>query len=247
MAKGERLDRYLVRKGLVESRAKAQALIAAGQVLVDGVRVRKPAFAVGEGASVRVLSFPEFVGRGAEKLLGALSAFGIDVEGRVVADVGASTGGFTQVLLERGARRVYAIDVGHGQLHPRLREDPRVVVMEGVNARYLEALPEPVSMAVMDVSFISSTLVLPRLAEWTSAGGDVLVLVKPQFELEPGSHRGVVRDPEARRRARERVAACGRELGLLLVGEAPSPIAGKRGNLESWLWFKKPEHTEIPE
>ncbi len=245
MAGKQRLDVALVERGLVESRAKAQELIRAGRVRVGGRTVEKPSYKVLEDDELSVSGPAPYVGRAAEKLLGALESFGIEPAGRVWADVGAGSGGFTQVLLERGARRVYALDVGHGQLHPSLREDPRVVVMEGVNARHLEGLPEPVEGAVMDVSFISSTLVLPNVYRWLVPGGLALVLVKPQFELEPGTHTGVVRDPSLRRRAVERVSLEAVRMGFSLEGEAESPLPGREGNREFWLYLKKTDAGDL--
>lgn len=239
MADKQRLDVALVERGLVESRAKARELIRAGRVTVNGRTVEKPSRKVTDGDELTVSGPAPYVGRAAEKLLGALEAFGVEPEGRVWADVGAGTGGFTQVLLERGARRVYALDVGHGQLHPSLRQDPRVVVMEGVNARHLESLPEPVEGAVMDVSFISSTLILPGVYRWLVPGGLALVLVKPQFELEPGMHEGVVHDASLRQRAVERVRSRAGEVGFLALGEVESPLPGRQGNREVWLYLKK--------
>ena len=241
MAERSRLDVALVERGLAESRAKAQELIRAGRVRADGAVVAKPSHRVGQEARLEVDGPEPYVGRAAHKLLGALAAFEVDPEGLVCADVGAGAGGFTQVLLERGARRVYALDVGRDQLHPRLRADPRVVVMEGVNARRLEALPEAVDAAVMDVSFISSTLILPNLRRWLRPGGWALVLVKPQFELGPGRHTGVVRDAALRRRALERVKAAAREAGFAVAGEVESPLPGREGNVEFWLWLGRPE------
>lgn len=239
MAERVRLDVALVTRGLVESRAKAQELIRAGRVRVDGAVVVKPSQKVGPEARLEVSGPEPYVGRAAHKLLGALEALAIEPKGEVWADVGAGAGGFTQVLLERGVRKVYALDVGHGQLHPRLRADARVVVMEGVNARYLEALPEAVDGAVMDVSFISSTLILPSLRRVIRPGGRVLVLVKPQFELEPKSHAGVVRDPALQQRALERVRAAAEGLGLSVLGEVESPLPGKEGNREFWLYLER--------
>jgi len=233
-----RLDRYLVHSGLAESREKAKALIRRGLVLVDGRVVEKPAHPVAEGARVELLAPERYVGRGAYKLLGALSAFPVDPAGKVALDVGASTGGFTQVLLEHGARRVYAVDVGHGQLHPRLAAEPRVVAMEGVNAREGIPIPEPAELAVMDVSFISSSKLLPSLFEALAPGADALVLVKPQFELGPGVR--VVAAPEDRRRALWRVAEAARAAGFAVLGEAESPLPGKQGNREFWLWLRVP-------
>jgi 23S rRNA (cytidine1920-2'-O)/16S rRNA (cytidine1409-2'-O)-methyltransferase len=234
-----RLDRYLVEKGLAESREKAKALIVQGKVRVEGKVVAKPAFPVPEGARVEVLEEARYVSRGAHKLLGALEAFPLDVAGKVAVDVGASTGGFTQVLLERGARRVYAVDVGKGQLHPTLRQDPRVVSLEEQDARTLH-LPEPVDLLVMDVSFISSTLLLPKALELLRPGGDALVLVKPQFELWPGAHTGVVRDEGLRREALRRVRERAEALGFQVLGEKESPLPGKEGNREVWLWLRRP-------
>lgn len=234
-----RLDRYLVERGLAESREKAQRLIREGWVRVEGQVVQKPAFPVAEGARVELLAQERYVGRGAYKLLGALEAFPLEVAGRVCLDIGASTGGFTQVLLERGARRVYAVDVGKGQLHPRLREDPRVVLREGQDARTL-VLPEPVDLLVMDVSFISSTLLLPKARELLKPKGEALVLVKPQFELWPGAHRGVVREEALRREALNRVKQKAQELGFQVLGEKESPLPGKEGNREFWLWLRAP-------
>ncbi|WP_117236717.1 TlyA family RNA methyltransferase [Thermus sediminis] len=234
-----RLDRYLVEKGLVESREKAKRLIEEGLVKVSGKVVRKPAHPVPEGAEVELWEEPRYVGRGAYKLLGALEAFSLAVAGKVAADLGAGTGGFTQVLLERGARRVYAVDVGRGQLHPSLREDPRVVALEEEDARTVE-LPERVDLLVMDLAFISATRVLPKALELLKEGGEALVLVKPQYELWPGAHRGVVREEALRREALRRVRGKAEALGFGVLGEAESPLPGKEGNREYWLWLKAP-------
>jgi len=234
-----RLDRYLVEAGLAESREKAKALIRRGQVRVGGRVVKKPAHPVKAGERVEVTSPERYVGRGAYKLLGALAAFPLDPAGRVALDVGASTGGFTQVLLERGAKKVYAVDVGKGQLHEKLRQDPRVVALEGVNAREGIPIPEPAELAVMDVSFISSTKILPALFEALSPGAEALILVKPQFELGPGVR--VVREEERRKAALARVAKAAREVGFQVLGEAESPLSGKEGNREIWLYLRKPE------
>jgi len=234
-----RLDRYLVEKGLVESREKAKRLIAEGKVQVGGKVVTKPAHPVPEGAAVELLEEERYVGRGAYKLLGALEAFPIALAGKVAADLGASTGGFTQVLLERGASRVYAVDVGRGQLHPSLRQDPRVEVLEGVDARAV-SLPEPVDLILMDLAFISATQVLPKALELLREGGEALVLVKPQYELWPGAHQGVVREEALRREALRRVRERAEALGFRVLGEKESPLPGKEGNLEYWLWLRAP-------
>ena len=234
-----RLDRYLVERGLVESREKAKRLIEEGLVKVSGKVVRKPAHPVPEGAEVTLLSEERYVGRGAYKLLGALKAFPVAVAGKVAADLGAGTGGFTQVLLEEGARRVYAVDVGRGQLHPTLRQDPRVVALEEEDARTVE-LPERVDLLIMDLAFISATQVLPRVRKLLKEGGEALVLVKPQYELWPGAHQGVVREEALRREALRRVRERAEALGFGVLGEAESPLPGKEGNLEYWLWLKAP-------
>ena len=234
-----RLDRYLVERGLVESREKAKRLIEEGLVKVSGKVVRKPAHPVPEGAEVTLLSEERYVGRGAYKLLGALKAFPVAVAGKVAADLGAGTGGFTQVLLEEGARRVYAVDVGRGQLHPSLRQDPRVVALEEEDARTVE-LPERVDLLIMDLAFISATQVLPKALELLREGGEALVLVKPQYELWPGAHQGVVREEALRREALRRVRERAEALGFGVLGEAESPLPGKEGNREYWLWLRAP-------
>jgi 23S rRNA (cytidine1920-2'-O)/16S rRNA (cytidine1409-2'-O)-methyltransferase len=239
----QRLDLRLVGEGLAESREKAQALVMAGRVRVDGEPATKPGAQVASGASIEVNPGPEHVGRGARKLAGALDAFGIACAGRVAVDVGASTGGFTEVLIDRGAERVYAVDVGRGQLHARIRNDPRVVVLERTNARRLsrEQIPEPCSLAVMDVSFISVLKILPALRSVLAAEAEVVVLVKPQFELSRRdvSRGGVVREPEAHARALRGVAESVRlEHGYGVLGACASPIAGSRGNREFFLHLR---------
>jgi 23S rRNA (cytidine1920-2'-O)/16S rRNA (cytidine1409-2'-O)-methyltransferase len=192
---------------------------------------------------VEVLPGPEHVGRGAIKLAGALDAFGLDPTGRVAIDVGASTGGFTETLLARGARRVYAVDVGRGQLHESLRHDPRVAVRERVNARHLspDVVPEPCGMAVVDVSFISVRKVLPALVPLLEEGADVVVLVKPQFEVGRGQvgRGGIVRQPERHREAVLDVAREAQALGLGVAGACPSPIEGTEGNREFFLHLRR--------
>lgn len=238
-----RLDRLLVDRGLAESRARAEALILAGRVEVEGTERPKPGQALPPDAVVRVTEplFP-WVSRGGVKLAGALDAFGIDPAGRVCLDLGASTGGFTDVLLTRGAARVYAVDVGYGQLHAKLRSDPRVVLREKVNARLLSRaeVPEEVSLVVGDLSFISLTLVLPAAVPLAAAGADFVLLVKPQFESERGEvgRGGIVRDGAVRARAVERVALAAERLGLLPGGTIESPITGADGNVEFLAWFR---------
>jgi len=246
-----RLDLVVVERGLAESRAQAQRLIRAGQVRLSGQVADKPGVPVAVDAEVALQSRPRFASRGGEKLEAALARFGLDVAGLVAADVGASTGGFTDCLLQHGARRVYAIDVGYGQLDWRLRNDTRVVVMERTNARYLERLPEPVDLVTADVSFISLELILPVAVRWLvgaeeteergGRGGPVVVaLIKPQFEAgrEEVGRSGVVRDAEVHRRVLERVLSFVALLGLGLRGLMPSPLLGPAGNVEFLGWWE---------
>ncbi len=237
-ASRQRLDRLLVERGLAETRAKAQALILAGQVLVDGRRTDKAGQAVAATSGVRVLARMPYVGRGGFKLAAALDGFAVPVEGRVCLDVGASTGGFTDCLLQRGAQRVYAVDVGAGQLDWKLRQDPRVVVREGLNARYLllEDLGERVDLAVCDVSFISVRLILPALAGVLKDSGEMVILVKPQFEAGRGQvgKGGIVRDPVVREVACARVEEAVRRLGFQ-TSRMDSPLPGAEGNVEYLL------------
>ncbi len=238
--KKERLDRLLVARGLVESRSKAQRLIRAGEVLVEGRLVDKPGTPVPVEATLRLKARPRFVSRGGEKLAAALERFDVSVEGRVAADIGASTGGFTDCLLQHGAARVYAIDVGYGQLAWKLRQDRRVIVMERTNARYLQSLPEKVSLIVSDLSFISLRLVYATAISWLEEGGEVISLIKPQFEAgrrEVGKG-GVVRDPRVHRRVLEAVAAAMAKLGLGLRGLMASPLLGPAGNVEFLGWWQ---------
>jgi 23S rRNA (cytidine1920-2'-O)/16S rRNA (cytidine1409-2'-O)-methyltransferase len=238
--KRERVDRLLVRRGLVESRALAQRLVLAGKVRVEGQVVDKPGRMVALDASLTLAARPRFVSRGGEKLDAALSRFGLDVQGWVAADVGASTGGFTDCLLQRGAQRVYAIDVGYGQFDWRLRNDERVVLMERTNARYVDQLPQPIDLVTVDVSFISLRLILPQAARWLRPEGHAVALVKPQFEAgrrEVG-RGGVVRDARVHRAVLERVVGAAGELGFGLQGMAVSPLRGPAGNVEFLGWWR---------
>jgi 23S rRNA (cytidine1920-2'-O)/16S rRNA (cytidine1409-2'-O)-methyltransferase len=235
----QRLDRIIVDRSLAESREKAQALIMAGEVLVDGQKASKAGQLVSPEARIEVTARLRYVGRGGLKLEGALQHFGIDVTGLVAADFGSSTGGFTDCLLQAGAARVHAIDVGTAQLDWRLRSDPRVVVHEGVNARYIELtdLGEPVDLAVCDVSFISATLILPAMVKVLNERGGVIVLVKPQFEAGKGQvgKGGIVRDPALHQAACAKVRACAEELGFK-TQIMESPITGAEGNKEFLLY-----------
>ncbi|HKD17186.1 MAG TPA: TlyA family RNA methyltransferase [Thermoanaerobaculia bacterium] len=238
-----RLDALLVARGLAPTRAKAQALVLAGLVEVDGRPAEKAGQAFDDAVAIRVAG-PEhpYVSRGGVKLAAALDHFALDPRGRVCLDVGASTGGFTDCLLQRGAARVYAVDVGWGQLDAKLRSDPRVVVREKLNARSLTAadVPEPVALAAVDVSFISLRLVLPAVVPLVEKGGAVVALVKPQFEAGRGEvpRGGVVRSEATRRRVVDEILTAGRGLGFEVLGEIGSPIRGARGNAEFLVGFR---------
>ncbi|MDR7520953.1 MAG: TlyA family RNA methyltransferase [Armatimonadota bacterium] len=234
-----RLDALVVARGLAPSRHQAEGAIRSGEIFVDGRRADKPGAKVSEEAAIeRRLRGPVYVSRGGIKLAAALDGFGIDPRGQVVLDVGSSTGGFTDCVLQRGARRVYAVDVGRGQLHWRLRRDPRVVVMEGRHAARLQPddFPEPADLATIDCSFISVLKVLPAASRCVRPGGLVLALVKPQFEAGPrAAPKGVVRDPSVHEAVLRRVVDGARALGLAPVGIIPSPILGPDGNREFFL------------
>jgi 23S rRNA (cytidine1920-2'-O)/16S rRNA (cytidine1409-2'-O)-methyltransferase len=243
--KKERLDVLLVEKGLAESRTRAQALILAGQVVVDDQRVDKPGTRISIDSVVRLKGEGlRFVSRGGLKLEAALDHFAIDVAGAICADIGASTGGFTDCLLQRGAARVHAIDVGYGQLHEKLRTDTRVLSRERVNARHLtdDDLPELVSIIVIDVSFISLTLVLPGVLSKLAQGGTLVALVKPQFEVGPDQIEkgGVVRDAVARSAAIARIREFVSSAGLEVRGVIDSPTPGPAGNVEALLVAVRP-------
>jgi 23S rRNA (cytidine1920-2'-O)/16S rRNA (cytidine1409-2'-O)-methyltransferase len=237
--KKQRLDLAAVERGLADTRSKAQSLIMARRVLVNGQFVDKAGATVADDDEVRVAELEHpWVGRGGMKLAHALDQFAIDVRGKVCADIGASTGGFTDVMLKHGAAKVYAIDVGYGQLHVSLRNDARVINREKVNARYLQAenFEEPIAFASIDVSFISLKLILPAVV--TFLRGELVALIKPQFEV--GRHDvgkgGVVRDEEKRAAAVESVVAFARELGLAVKGVIESPVKGAEGNVEFLMY-----------
>ena len=237
-----RIDRLLVERGLVPNRELARRLVMAGEVLVGDRPVTKPGAEVADDAALRLRTpASPYASRGGEKLAGALDAFGLDVAGRVVLDVGASTGSFTDVCLRRGARRVIAVDVGYGQLAWRLRQDPRVTVLERTNARHLAPgdLPAPAEVATVDVSFISLAKVLPAVVACARPGAAIVALVKPQFEVGRGrvGKGGVVRDEAARADAVAAVRAAAGMLGLAVRGEAESVLPGPKGNREVFLWL----------
>jgi 23S rRNA (cytidine1920-2'-O)/16S rRNA (cytidine1409-2'-O)-methyltransferase len=234
-----RIDSLLVERGLVESRAKAQALVMAGEVEVEGKAIVKPGTLVAEGAEVAILQPPPFVSRGGVKLDYALDRFQLDVSSKVAADIGASTGGFTDCLLKRGAGRVYAVDVGYGQLDYRLRRDKRVVVMERVNARYPFTLSEKVDLATIDISFISVEKVIPSVVQLLKDDGYLVVLLKPQFEARRSEvgRGGIVKEPLVHARVLGRFIAWMVNHGLRLGGLVASPILGAEGNMEFLLLF----------
>lgn len=239
-----RLDQLLVARGLAESRARAKAAIEAGGVTVNGEPARAASQPVADDATLAYVEAHRFVGRGALKLEHALDLWPVAVEGRTAIDVGASTGGFTEVLLERGAARVFAVDVGHGQLHPRLAADRRVVNLERTDARDLDAdiIAEPVDLIVCDASFIGLAKVLPAALALAEPGADLVTLVKPQFEMERRNEvgrGGVVRDAVARESALARVVEWLESLGWRLRETADSPISGGDGNREYLLWASR--------
>ena len=245
MSAQQRLDTWLVEHGLVESRDKAQRLILAGEVRVAGQVALKSSQSVGEHAAVELTAKPRFVGRGGEKLEAALDAFGIDARGRICLDVGASTGGFTDCLLQRGAARVYAVDVGRGLVHWTLRQDARVVLMEEVNARYLDrrAFPERPTLGVADVSFISLTKILPAVCGVLAPGSDLVTLIKPQFEAgrQDVGKGGVVRNPAVHQKVVNTVRRFGEdEMKMAWLGVIPSPLKGPAGNVEFLAHWRMP-------
>ena len=244
-----RLDQRLVELGLAPSRERAKALVLAGAVLVGDVPATKAGTQVASDAPIRLRSGAraeaDWASRGALKLMPCLEAFGVDPAGCICLDVGASTGGFTDVLLRRGAARVYAVDVGYGQLVWRLRSDPRVVVVDRTNARYIGAqqVPEPVALAVVDVSFISLRLVLPAIVPLCAPGANLLAMVKPQFEVGKGrvGKGGVVRDDALRTEAVDGIALSAQGLGLEVRGRRDNDVRGPQGNLETFLHLALPD------
>lgn len=242
-----RLDNLLAERGLAESREKARALILAGAVVVDGAAAEKAGQLVSTDSAIAVREAEPYVSRGGYKLAHALDRFALAVGGLIAVDIGASTGGFTDVLLQRGARRVYAVDVGRGQLHWRLRSDPRVVLLDRTNARYLQELPEQPEFATIDVSFISLRLVVPPVHRLLAAGSSMIVLVKPQFEAgRPEVGRGgVVRSSAVHRRVLESLAEWLLEQELGLGGLTASPIRGPAGNVEFLAWLR-PASAALP-
>lgn len=245
-----RLDRLLVERGLAETRSKAQALVMAGRITSRGVRLEKPGLRLPVDAPLEILPGRRYASRGGPKLDAALERFAVSVAGRLALDVGASTGGFTQVLLERGAAQVAALDVGQGQLDWSLRNDTRVIPLEGINARYLEpaALPFVPSLAVIDVSFISLRLILPPVIACLSPDGELVALVKPQFEVGRSQvgRGGIVRDPALHREVLDHLVAFARRAGWGLRAVGASAVRGAEGNQEFFLHLQPNAETEGP-
>jgi 23S rRNA (cytidine1920-2'-O)/16S rRNA (cytidine1409-2'-O)-methyltransferase len=240
LKKAMRLDQALVERGLVTTRERGQALIRAGLVTVSGAIVGRPDQPVTSEVEIALKGQARFVSRGGEKLEGALGAFAVDVRGRVCLDVGASTGGFTDVLLQRGARAVIAVDVGYGQLAWSLRQDPRVQLLERTNIRQLEALPQPATLAAVDVSFISLRQVLPPVKRLLDPPGDIIALVKPQFEVGKGrvGKGGVVRDPAQHEEVLRSLRQATGEMGFAWVAQTASPLVGAKGNREFFIHLR---------
>ena len=243
MPKRSRLDVVLVQQGLFDTREQAQRAVMAGEVRLGDRVLNKSSILVESGAELQVAAPPRFVGRGGLKLEGALDHFAINLAGTTALDIGASTGGFTDCLLQRGAAKVYAIDVGHGQLAWKIRNDPRVVVREHLNARQLtrEDIPEPIDLCVIDVSFISLTLILPNAFELITPTGVILALIKPQFELRPEDvgRGGIVADPALHEKAQQKIGEFIRAQGHVVSGIVPSPITGTDGNQEFFICARK--------
>ena len=234
-----RLDMLLTERGLAETRSKAQGMIMAGEVMVDGQKIDKPGSKVLLDAKIDLKTKKRFVGRGGEKLEGALRAFPVITQAMRCADIGACTGGFTDCLLQHGATKVYAIDVGYGQLDYRLRSDPRVVTMERTNARYVDSLPEPIDLVVADVSFISLKLIIPKAQAWLTSTGQMVVLIKPQFEAgkDEVGKGGIIRDKEVHRAVLLAICQFIEQTELVVSGLTRSPIQGSDGNIEFLAWL----------
>ena len=253
MVQKQRLDIVLHKRGLAPSREKARAMIMAGEVKVNEILVDKPGTKIKLDDSIIVKEKPRFVSRGGEKLAGALRDFNFSAEGLICADVGASTGGFTDCLLQNNAKKIYAIDVGYGQLDYQLRQNKQIIVMERTNARYVESLPEPIDLIVADASFISLRLLLPNMIQWLTTPADIITLIKPQFEAGRDSvgKGGVVRDRKVHIRVIEDILTFANELGLQIFGLTLSDLKGPAGNIEFLAWFgwKYPDKLgrQIPE
>jgi 23S rRNA (cytidine1920-2'-O)/16S rRNA (cytidine1409-2'-O)-methyltransferase len=245
----KRIDILMVERGLAESRNRAQRLVMAGEVRVEGEMIHKSSTQVPEDAEIEILQRPKYVSRGGKKLAAAIEAFEVIVSGKVCADVGASTGGFTDCLLQNGADKVYAIDVGYGLLHWKLRQNPKVIIMERTNARYLRTLPEPIDLVTIDASFISLSLILLAVKHWfDSPQSQVIALIKPQFEAgrkAAAVHAGVIKDEKVHQSVLNKTIAEAQKLGFWSVGLIASPIQGPKGNVEFLvdLRLQEPAHS----
>jgi len=246
-----RLDVFLYEKNLVPSRSLAQRLVMAGEVLVDGEKALKPSQKIDEDSEVELIQGPKFASRGGEKLEAGLLNFGlVDLSGKVCVDVGSSTGGFTDCLLQYGALKVYSIDVGYGILHWKLRNDPRVIVMERTNARNVEVFPEPIDLVTIDASFISVKILLPVIKNWLHHTSQVIMLIKPQFEAgrkDAAKGSGVIRDHELHKKILEDVLTYAQDHGYFFRGLIQSPLKGPKGNIEflAWLTLNNHENQEL--
>ncbi len=240
MSTKQRIDILVFERGLATSREKARAMIMAGEILVNGHPIPKPGASVDENVEIVVKNKPRFVSRGGEKLSWALEIFKLDVSRRICADVGASTGGFTDCLLQHGAARVYAIDVGYGQIDYTLRQDNRVIVIERTNARYLDQLDEAVNLVTVDASFISLKILLPTIKKWLLPSSDLVLLIKPQFEAgrDEIGRGGVVRDPKIHKLVIKEILSFARQSGFEICGLTTSPIKGPAGNVEFLTWIR---------
>jgi 23S rRNA (cytidine1920-2'-O)/16S rRNA (cytidine1409-2'-O)-methyltransferase len=248
MSAKQRIDVLMFERGLAPSREKARAMIMAGEVLVDDQPVSKPGAPVDPAVEIVVKNKPRFVSRGGDKLAWALETFNVDVSGSICADVGASTGGFTDCLLKNGAARVYAIDVGYGQIDYALRQDARVIVIERTNARYLEALAEPVNFVTVDASFISLKILIPTIKNWLQPSSDLILLIKPQFEAgrDEVGKGGVVRDSKTHKRVLTDILNAMKQLGFDIRGLTTSPIKGPAGNTEFLTWIHYGTQLDSP-
>ena len=244
----QRIDVLMFERGLAPSREKARAMIMAGEVLVDDQPVSKPGVSVDPNVDIVVKNKPRFVSRGGEKLAWALETFNVNVSGRICADVGASTGGFTDCLLQNGAARVYAIDVGYGQIDYALRQDSRVIVIERTNARYLETLAEPVDFVTVDASFISLKILIPTIKSWLQPTADLILLIKPQFEAgrDEVGKGGVVRDSKTHKRVLTDILSALKQMGFDIRGLTTSPIKGPAGNTEFLTWIHSGSPIDPP-
>lgn len=246
LMKKTRIDTLMLEKNMVASRSKAAALVMAGQVMVDGQKVEKAGMSFPSNVKIEIIENQRFVSRGGEKLQGALSSFNLDVKGQTCVDVGSSTGGFSDCLLQNGAEKIYCIDVGKGILHWKLRSNRRIVVMEETNARNVASLPEPIDLVVCDASFISLKTLLPVFEKWLNPTSNIITLVKPQFEagrVDVARGKGVVRDIEIHKRVLEEVTAFAIALGFSIKGLVKSTLYGPKGNTEFLMWLDKSGET----